>query len=231
MVHSWLDYAAARWSVAALLLLGMLICIDAAFIAIHLVYAYTPWLADPMYSVETDRGYPELFQYIKLAWIILLCLVLAARHRGLTYLAWAATFGALLGDDVFSLHERYGSRLVKAWSLEPMLGLRAVDIGEMLVLGVLGLAVLVVLAVAYVRADAPGRRFTHRVVGLLFVLAFFGVVVDAAGSLFRETALGLVLHTAEDAGEMLLVSVILWTVFTSTETSLARPAPAALPVR
>lgn len=216
-------------SPAALVVLALLLCADAAFVGIHVLHA-TGHLADPLYALDRDRGYPELFQYIKFYWLVLLTLLLAVSRRGVLYLLWAFVFAFLLVDDSFTLHESWGSRLAYRLSLQPVLGLRANDVGELLFVGAVGAVVAAALGLGYLWADAAARRFTARLVVLVAVLAFFGVVVDVLAIFAPEGALSIVLKTTEEAGEMASVSVMLGAVFMSVvgTSPVRRPAPSAV---
>jgi hypothetical protein len=196
-----------------LLLLLLLLSTDFAFIGIHLVYSSTNWLSDPMYSLYRDRGYAELFQYVKLYWLVLLFGLLAAVRRQLIHLVWMVVFAAILIDDCFSLHEAHGFRLASAVGLEPMLGLRARDIGEFLILTAAGATLLASLTAAYLRADAAERRLSRRVASLGMGLVFVGGVLDAVHAMVRGTRAAVPVGVAEDGGELVIVSLMLSVVF------------------
>ena len=84
--------SASRFSVgslnerAASLFLALLLCGDVAFVAGHLINGLTPLLDnDPvggldyrlLLNLETDRGYGEVYQYLKFIWIAVLFLSLS----------------------------------------------------------------------------------------------------------------------------------------------------------
>jgi hypothetical protein len=213
------------------MLLFLLLGGDVAFIGIHVLYK-TSVLADPLYALDMDRGYAELFQYIKEYWIILLLLVLGALRRSMTYPALAAVFAVLLVDDCFHLHETHGFRLARLLPADLPGGVPPGAIGELLVLAALGLPIVALVAVSYFRADARDRRFMATIVGLGALLVFFGVGVDLAASLVHGTRAEPVLNTVEDGGEMVVMSVIVWTVFQTTVADWARrraPTPGPNP--
>ena len=194
-------------------MLKMLVAVDLLFLAVHAVHVYTPYLPSPLNSLERDRGHAEYFQYVKLYWLVILFAVLALRERALVHGAWAAVFAYLLADDAFSIHETYGARVTDALGLGAPLGLNATDLGELVVTGAAGGLLLLLVGSTYLAADDRALRRSRVVLALLAGLAFFGVVVDMVHSAVRETALAHPLGTLEDAGEMLVVSVILATVF------------------
>ena len=198
---------------ADLLLPLLLLSADVAFIGIHLVYSYTDWLADPMHSLERERGYAEQFQYVKLYWLVVLSALLAALRRQLIHIAWMVVFAAILIDDSFGLHESYGFRLARALELEPLLGLRQTDIGELLVLAAAATTLLAGLTAAYIGASATERRLSIRLAGLGAGLAFFGGVLDAVHTLVQHTWAAVPVGVAEDGGELVMVSLMLAAVF------------------
>jgi hypothetical protein len=50
-----------------------------------------------------ERGYSEIFQYIKEYWIALLLGALAVRQRSVLYLGWSLLFFYLLLDDSLTI--------------------------------------------------------------------------------------------------------------------------------
>ncbi|MGH7392265.1 MAG: hypothetical protein ACREM3_22825, partial [Candidatus Rokuibacteriota bacterium] len=159
-------------------LLGLLLSADLAFMVVHVVHVSTGYLSNPLNSLERDRGYAEFFQYTKLYWSVLLTGVLVVRHRALVHVGWLAGFAYLLADDAFSIHETGGAHAVAALGLGPAFGLRAKDLGELIVTAIAGTAVLAILGLGYWRSDDGGRALSRRLFGLLIALAFCGVVVD-----------------------------------------------------
>jgi hypothetical protein len=205
---------------SAMLFLGLLVLTDVAFIALHAVHAFTPALDQPIYSIDTDRSYAELFQYIKLGWSALAVGVAFIQARQLVYVAWAALFSYLLVDDMFSLHEGLGAYLTGTYAFMPAWGLRALDFGELLVSGTAGVALLVLIGAGYVRADRHGRALSIRLLVLLAVLAFFGVVIDVLHvQLLGDPLWWPIVSMVEDGGEMITVSLMLAACFVHASTS------------
>lgn len=66
---------------SALLLLMLLICTDLVFIALHSINGLTSILNSGLFSFERDRSYPEMYQYIKWFWIVVLMIYLAITRR------------------------------------------------------------------------------------------------------------------------------------------------------
>jgi hypothetical protein len=114
-------------------LLGLLIIADLSFIILHIFHVYTGWLPDSLYSLSRDRGYAEFFQYTKELWIAVLFLALAIQQRKPVYLIFSFLFLYFLIDDSFEFHEQTGALLADTLHLEPLFGLRSVDMGELAV--------------------------------------------------------------------------------------------------
>lgn len=197
-------------------LLILLICTDLVFIGFEIKYIYitgpSPFFTS-MYTLGHDRGYAEFFQYIKQYWIVILLGLLALNRLALIYVSWSLVFAYLLVDDAPSIHETYGLYAANVVSIKPMFGLLARDVGELLVTGVVGAALLVPLIVAYSRCDSYEKTFSRYLVALFGFLAFFGVLVDTVHAMSRNTALFNPLGILEDGGEMVVMSLMLWFVF------------------
>lgn len=73
-------------------LLYLLIATDLLFIALHIIYKTTELISDTSFSLSKDRGYPEVFQYVKAYWIALLFLRLAIKKQTFLYLAWSLLY-------------------------------------------------------------------------------------------------------------------------------------------
>jgi hypothetical protein len=169
------------------------------------------WLATSAWSIERDRGYPELFGYALLGIAVVGLLVLGRLRCRPSLYAWAATFALVLLDDEMMIHERGGRIVVRLLgSPAEIFGLRAQDLGELVVWG--GLAVLPLLAVVvlYRRSDRIGRELDHALAFLLGALVLFGVVVDQLHSMFLDgiPVIGPVTGAIEDGGELVVLSVL-----------------------
>jgi hypothetical protein len=216
--------APKRFLSAGYLFALLLFCADAVFISIHLfnIYADRP---DPIYSLGRERGYAELFQYLKLFWLALLFAILAHHRKQMVHVGWMTLFAAILIDDSFALHERYGLRLAETLGLEPALGLRARDIGELLFLAAAGAALVAALGLTLLAADPADRQFSMRLGRLVALLAFFGVIADAAHSVALGTWADTPAGVFEDGGEMVMVSLILGFVFSQVLLWMGPAAP------
>jgi hypothetical protein len=194
-------------------LLVLLVVTDLVFVLLHSLYRYTPLLPDSLYSLSRDRGYAEFFQYTKELWIAVLLLLLGVRQRQLLYFVFSALFIYFLIDDAMEFHERVGETLATFLNLGPAFGLRAVDFGELLVSGLFGLLFLLAIGIAFYLSEANMRRLALYLVGLIFLMAFFGILLDMVEIIIPIQAVSRVLTILEEAGEMLVMSVIVWFVY------------------
>lgn len=191
--------------------------------------------ADPNYSIQLERGFGETFQYLKEGWIALILVILAVRAGNGLYTCLVAVFAFLLVDDLFAAHSRAGEILGQALQLAPVLGLRARDMGELIVIGVAVVVLAIPIAVEFVRGDAQARSFWRSMVVLLVALAAFGVLFDAVHiTLLSHPSWEAVLGTIEDGGEIVM-SLIFRLVFRAwhgstkllAEQHPATPSPAS----
>lgn len=198
----------------SLRLLYLLLATDVVFIILHILYLFTGIISNSYFSIEQDQGYAELFQYIKEYWIVLLLGLLAVQKRSLLYLAWSLLFFYLLLDDSLKIHERLGGIISNELGLSPAFNLRAKDFGELVVSAYVGFFFLIFIAIAYRFGDRMSRETSRYLIIMLFALALFGIVVDMIHIIvFQSPSLEPLLAVVEDAGEMLVMSVIAGFVF------------------
>jgi hypothetical protein len=190
-----------------------LLAIDAAFVAIHIIGWNAGWLGThPLYSVETDGGYPERFQYGKWTFIGACMALCFWRTRNVIYFALALLYVYFLLDDSMSIHELVGGHIVVWTGLRPAFGLRAQDFGELIVTAAAGFSFLILCTSAYLgNADPDARHFARRMAALIVLLAAFGVGVDMLHielSRFGSPLVDMLCGVIEDGGEMVMASVI-----------------------
>lgn len=191
----------------------LLLVVDIVFIVLHVIYGHTALLPTRLFSLEQDRGYAEVFQYIKEFWIALMLCFVAIRKSHLLYFGWSLLFFYLLLDDAISIHERVGWYLSDFYNLNAMYGLRAGDIGELVVSISIGVPLLLLIGIAHYRSNPADRRISTILIVMLAFLAFFGVAVDMIHVIVMNTKLGGVVGIVEDGGELVVMSVITWFVF------------------
>ncbi|HAG84639.1 MAG TPA: hypothetical protein DD379_15060 [Cyanobacteria bacterium UBA11162] len=194
-------------------LLYLLLATDFIFISLHILYKATDFISDPLFSLEQDLGYAEVFQYIKEYWIALCLGLLAATNRSLVYLSWSLLFLYLLVDDSLQIHETWGESLSQHLSLSPMFNLRMQDFGELIVSSSIGLFFLILIGTSYKFSDRLSRKSSKYLIGMLLSLALFGIAIDLVHVAFRSFPMSSLLGLLEDGGEHGVMSVIAWFVF------------------
>lgn len=187
-------------------LLVLLLCADVAFLLLHVSNRLVP-LQNILFSLSTEGGYAEVFQYIKEYWIAIVLFAMCWRTREGIYGTWALLFTYLLCDDALAIHERIGQVIEGHWNFVPALGLRARDFGELTVSVVVGSAFLVLITYFYLRCSNNARKVSKDLVLLMGLLIFFGVFVDMVHTAVRDLPVkGL--SIIEDGGEMIAMSMI-----------------------
>lgn len=205
-----------RWSIK---LLYLFLATDIAFIIIHLLNAYTDLIPTPrtlpkaLFFIDVDRGYAEIYQYIKEYWIALLLGLVAVRKRSFLYFVWSLLFFYLLLDDSIQVHEKLGYVISKKSGFTGWFGLRANDFGEILVSTMVGLFFLIIIATAYRFGDRFSRQACRYLITMLFILAFFGIFVDLIHMVVKFPPLDHFFIIMEDGSEMVVMSLIAGFVF------------------
>lgn len=193
----------AVWLVVALLLTG-----DMVYFGLH----FSAWMAgasNELMFIDVDRGFAEFFQYIKFLYIVVLILLCAVSQRSWQIALWAPVFGFLLLDDSLQLHERFGEMLVDTLGLPSVLGLRAQDAGELLVVGAFGVALLIPLLVGYLKGTPLSKAVYVIFFALVVILGIVGVGLDMLHEIVSHFYAGPDFMSAlEDGGEMLVVSLM-----------------------
>jgi hypothetical protein len=194
-------------------LLAALVGVDLALVCASVVRLVTagPSLTDP-WLLETDRGWAECAGYAQQAVLAVLLLALAGLTRHLVWAAYAVLFASALADDALRLHENEGAWLADRLAAhlwfppDGFLGLRADDLGELLVWGLLAAVPVAAAVLLHRRSDHWNRRASHGMAVLVAAYVFFGAVLDQAHVLVLDSWLGDVLGTLEDGGELVVLS-------------------------
>ena len=164
--------------------------------------------------LETDGGHAEQFGYLQQAAIAVLLLVLALATRRGVFAAWGSLYACALADDTLRLHENKGAWLADRigehfWFPDGLLGLRANDLGEILVWGLLAAVPLAAVVLLHRRSDPSTRRESLAIAALVALYVFCGGVIDQVHVLVRNTPVGDAVGTLEDGGEMIALSLTL----------------------
>ena len=194
-------------------LLVALVALDLALVVAGLVRLEVagPSPTDP-WLLETDNGVAEYAGYAQQAALVVLLLALARATRHLVWAAYAVLFLCALADDSLRLHENKGAWLADRLAAhlwfpsDGFLGLRANDLGELLVWGLLAAVPVLAAVLLHRRSDGWNRRASWGMAGLIALYVFFGAVLDQAHVLVLDSWLGDVLGTLEDGGELLALS-------------------------
>ena len=194
-------------------LLVLLLITDFVFIILHILNLYTGLLNSSLYMLTRDRGYAEFFQYTKEFWIAVMFLILGIKKKQGIYFVFSLLFVYLLIDDSFEIHENFGRVIAEFFNIQPWIGLRAVDFGELIVSAVFGLLFLTALILFFILSDQITRRIALYMSIFMVLLAFFGVVMDMVVVMVDHRRTTRVLEIIEEGGEMLVMSVITWFVY------------------
>lgn len=210
MIQSW---KTPFRSTRATTLLLCLLAIDLLFGILHFLLL-TDFMSSASFSLESDRGYPESYQYMKILLAVGLLAAVFRKTRTPAYAIWSLLFLYLLIDDAFSIHETFGAHAAAAFGYVPALGLRAQDFGELTVSAMSATLFLLPLAFFYSRGADPDRAASRHLLLLLLSLAFFGIFVDMLHvAIDAGWKIQFLLGAVEDGGEMVTMSVMAWYAF------------------
>ncbi|MFT5735796.1 MAG: hypothetical protein ACI9SG_000127 [Maribacter sp.] len=190
--------------------------IDLIFVAIHFVTGllyYLGFIEDigeyGFLVLTQDESYAEMFQYIKYVALIVMTVYLIILEKSYSYASWTLLYLFFLLDDSLSLHEKAGEFLVQKHNFKPMLGLRAVDLGELTFMAAMGVVVLSVLSITYFTGSIIFKKRTITCLILLGFLMVFGIGFDMVHVIFGENLIvNFVIGLIEDGGEMIIVTLM-----------------------
>jgi len=187
-------------------LLAGLVAVDLVLVtaSVRRLVVAGPSTSDP-WLLDTQDGWAERFGYLQQAAIAVALIALALLARRWIFAAFATVYLGALADDSLRLHSRLGTWLADGpdrhlWFPDQLLGLRASDLGELLVWGLLAAVPLTAALLLHVRGDAATRRTSRVLAGLLTAYVFFGAVVDQLHDRVRDSSLGDAVGVIEDGG-------------------------------
>lgn len=194
-------------------LIVLLLIADLAFILLHILFMYTDLITNFIFVIWRDRGPAEFYQYVKYLWVAALLLIIFFVRKKFIFLVYALLFGYFLADDFFEIHETLGASIAKQFSFVMPFGLRRQDLGELMVYAVVGGIFFSLVALFYFNSDLYTKKVSKIMIALVFLLAFFGIILDMISMMFSDAWVSAFFNFLEDAGEMLVMSIITWFVY------------------
>lgn len=219
-----------------------LVALDTAFIVTHLglrlgeglgIFAALP----ERWNIISDYGWPEMFNHVKWAGVVLCLAALYLRTRLPVFAAMAVGYVIVLADDRLGLHEAGGEALALRLPILHRLGMAPHEAGELVMWAMFG-SVIVFVAVLGFLATPRAERGVAKPFLLAFLgVLFFGVGMDVVQEPFRMIpgeALQYwtiyALRLIEDGGEMYMTSLNLAVAVTTLVAYRAATALAVRPV-
>jgi hypothetical protein len=195
-------------SLLPLISLVALIGCDLLFVAADVLYR-SGLLQDARFDVTRERGFGEMFQYLKFAAAGSALFLRYKRARSVAAGILGFLFFYLLTDDALGLHERAGVSIGARLELSPLGALRPADFGEVIYFATIAVLVLGALSFLLWLGAAGDRRMIFTLEAGLAMLAVPAVGVDLVQSAVREPRLHMMLGILEDGGEMIAASALL----------------------
>lgn len=193
-------------------LLSSLLAVDFAFIILHTLKSLD-YLSNPNFSVTKNFGYGESFMYLNELFIIGCFLWLGFKFLRPVFFSWAAIFVYVLLDDSLEVHETigyyFGGWLKDHTNIIPVVAKESAEISSFALFGII---LFTPLLLAYTKTKNKHLKIaTQDLLILLGGLLFFGIGIDFL-NIFFETGhfLNGFLGLLEDAGEMVMMSLIAW---------------------
>lgn len=200
---------------SAYLLLLLLLSADFVFTVLHIIYhTLGPNSFICNISGLCSHQIVNAYHLVKLFWIIILLAYILKLTRYSGYVSWIVTFVFFLLDDALLLHQIVGDQIAYNFGtyLPPDLSLPS-RFFELAVLAIAGMLLLVVVAWAYLHGPGEFRKVSNDLLLFIAALVFFGIIVDLATAIKLGSAAVLGLVIVEDAGELVVDSLIVWYVF------------------
>lgn len=228
-------------------LAAALVAVNVVLLAANLVHLpvnaanepYHPVFSDPLWNGDLDGSYIEILGGSQLLAAVVALLTMWRTRRTGAYAVWALVLATVAGDDLFRLHERARDRLMAAFDMPVIEGLRPGDIGELSAWAIAVAVLAPLLLTAHRRARGADRRDSRTLAVLMAALAFFAVVLDMLHILVETqippiAATGLSL--VETTGELFVMTGIAVVTYhmassrapSTRRTLIATPQPTAV---
>jgi hypothetical protein len=209
-------------------LLWGLLAVDGLFFILYFGGQFFNLPLGRMFVLSSDWSLPEVFQYFKELSLVALLLVAFIRSRKNLYIAWMTLFGYLLLDDALMIREWLGNVIAQILPLHLPLQLRSNDFGETIALASFAALLLPLVVFMHLSSDKSTRKVSWLFLPWLLLLGVCGYVFDMVHSvLMKQRSLELVFGFLEDGGEMLVMSGMVWVVYTWFRAWL--PVPQRVP--
>lgn len=208
----------------------LLLALDTLFIGLHMARSLGRNLDSRFaafdndgFAIDLDGSYSELYQQAKIALIAVLLTRVAFKTEARVYLGLAAVFACVAIDDALGLHEQTGLWLS---GLTGAVGAGAGTLAELFLLGIVGTALLALLAAAAIASSPEHRRYAFLFAVPLAAFVFFGGVMDLVHAIGSEWFPGanLILTIIEDGGEMLAMTAAFALAWSFVRQSPKAPA-------
>lgn len=185
------------------------------------------------FLIDLDRGYPEIYGYIKELTSVGILLWLGLKTKLRLWFAFSLFIFYVFLDDAFMFHEQMGL-LIRQWInvsfFSKLLRVRQRDIGEAMYYAVIGFIFLFpgIFFYFHEKKDSFQRLAANKLVVAFGVLCFFCVALDVIDQGPTLPVLRHFLNLLEDYGEMLALSLLLAfciDVFRDWNASMKSPPP------
>lgn len=191
-------------------LLLALLAVDILLIGFSALHVFVDSFAGERFSIQTERGYGEIFQYIKFLAAAALLGFFATRCSPPFYAVWSFVFGYLAVDDAFQFHERLGAALVDRLGLaQTVRGVGTASMGDVAAMAAIGIVIGAVVLWGYFQGGPRDRAIGRRLLVPVVLLGCAAVLMDAVRSLVHRLWMSRAVIILEDGGEMAAASLAL----------------------
>jgi hypothetical protein len=162
------------------------------------------------FFLSQDHGFGEYLEYSLLLAVAAMLFLMWRRDRSPIYLVNAVLFVYLAADDAFEFHEQFGFWIAPALAriLPANLPMAPHYFGEPLLF--LGVCLAWLVALGFALRSSKPRPVVNSLIlmGCIFMMAFFGIIVDAATDWGPHTVARTDIDAfVEDGGEFVMIIV------------------------
>lgn len=205
--------------------LFILLTIDLILIILHISRSAFGFPQKSAFSIAQERGYAEIFQYLKALAIVYILYKSGTQRSEKLYLTWSGMYAFIFLDDLLGLHEKGGKLAATLLPASLPFNVQGEDLGEVLfslcVYGLLGTLILI----SSFRSEPVVRKSTQPLIFLLILLFFTGGVLDLVHSMITMPILWDILGILEDGGEMIVMSVTVYYIICMVGPNLLGTQP------